>query len=133
MNAESANVKDIRKFGLIALCFFGILCAVGIWREKVFVTYFFGFLALLGLGLVILPHQLKPVYNGWLRVAHFIGKAVTTSMLALTYYIVMTPAALLKRIFGGRPLPVKPDRSAVTYWVDRQEPAQPKERFLKRY
>jgi hypothetical protein len=54
-------------------------------------------------------------------------------ILTIFFYFVMTPAALLKRIFGGRPLPVKPDPDAETYWVTRTEPAQPKERFPKRF
>jgi hypothetical protein len=54
-------------------------------------------------------------------------------MLAIAYYVVITPAALLKRLFGGRPLPLSPDPDASTYWVSRDEPAQPKERFYKRF
>ncbi len=36
--------REIRKFGLIALIFFGALCVLGIWRQKVIPIYFFGFL-----------------------------------------------------------------------------------------
>ena len=70
---------------------------------------------------------------GWLKIAHFIGSKVTILILTIMFYFVITPAALLKRIFGGRPLPVKPDPDAETYWVTRPEPTQPKERFPKRY
>jgi hypothetical protein len=58
---------------------------------------------------------------------------VTGLMLTLAYFLVITPAAWLKRIFGGRPLPLKPDREASSYWVEREEAAQPRERFLKRF
>jgi hypothetical protein len=133
MNTLSINIREIRKFGLIAFLFFGCLCALGIWRDKVFVTYFFGLLSLLGLGLILLPTQLRGVYAAWLKVAHFIGKVVTVSMLALAYYLVITPSALLKRLFGGAPLPVRPNKEKTSYWVTRSEAAQPKERFLKRY
>jgi hypothetical protein len=125
--------KQIRKFGLIAFLFFGCLFAIGIWREKVIITCFFGTLSLLGIGFVIAPAPLRPLYEGWLRIAHFIGRLITTLILALSYYLVITPSALLKRLFGGRPLPVNPDKKAVTYWVDRSEPVQPRERFYKRF
>ena len=49
------------------------------------------------------------------------------------YYLVVTPFGLLKRLFGGRPLPLKPDRNRSSYWAERPEPAQPKERFTKRF
>ena len=133
MSLNSTDAKQIRKFGLIALIFFGSLCALGIWREKSIPTYLFGVLSIRGLGFIILPYQLKPVFIGWLRIAHFIGRVVTTFILTLAYYLVITPSGLIKRVFGGTPLPVKPDRNSSTYWVTRTEPVQPKNRFLKRY
>jgi len=80
-----------------------------------------------------MPSRLKGVYTTWLTIAHFLGTIVTALVLALAYYGVITPSALIKRLFGGRPLPVKPDKKVSSYWVARSEPAQPKERFLKRY
>ena len=125
--------KEIRKFGTIAFIFFGSLCTIGIWTRKPVPTYFFGSLSILGLGFILIPARLRPVYNAWIKVAHVIGRIITTLILALSYYLVITPSALIKRLFGGRPLPVKPDKEATSYWVPRTEPAQPKERFLKRY
>ena len=125
--------KEIRKFGLIAFIFFGSLCGLGLWADKPVPTYLFGSLSLLGLGFILIPNRLRPVYNAWIKVAHVIGRVITTLVLALAYYLVITPSALIKRIFGGRPLPLKPDKEAKSYWVTRTEPAQPKERFLKRY
>ena len=133
MNSFSTDIKDIRKFGIIAFLFFGILCAVGIWRQKPVPIYLFGFLSCLGLGFILIPDILRPVHQAWLKIAHFIGQVITTLMLAIAYYVVITPAALMKRLFGGRPLPLSPDPDAPTYWVSREEPAQPKERFYKRF
>ena len=96
-------------------------------------SYLFGSLSCLGALFVLLPSVMKPVYVGWLKVAHFIGKIVTVVILALAYYLVMTPSAVVKRLLSGRPLPTKPDRKAASYWVARTELAQPRERFLKRY
>lgn len=133
MNWTSTNSKEIRKFGLVAFVLFGCLCALGLWSEKLLPTCLFGLLSILGCGFIVIPSRLKPVYVGWLKIAHFLGTIVTILMLTLAYYLVITPSALIKRIFGGRPLPVMPDKKASSYWVDRAEPAQPKERFLKRY
>lgn len=133
MSLNSTDPKQIRKFGLIALFFFGCLFTAGIWTGKAIPTYLFGALSILGLGFVFMPCRLKGVYTTWLTIAHFLGTIVTALVLALAYYGVITPSALIKRLFGGRPLPVKPDKKASSYWVARSEPAQPKERFLKRY
>ena len=133
MNLTTNNVREIRKFGLVAFLFFGCLCALGIWRDKVFVTYFFGLLSLLGLGFILFPPQLRGLHATWLKVAHFIGRLITISFLALAYYLVITPSALIKRVFGGAPLPVRPDKNSKTYWVERTESVQPRERFYKRF
>ena len=130
---NSTDNKDVRKFGVIALIFFGCLCALGLWMKKPLPIYLFGFLSFLGLGFILIPARLRPVYSVWLKIAHFVGKIITILMLSLAYYLVMMPSAFIKRLFGGRPLPVKPDKEVSSYWVARTEPAQPKERFIKRY
>ncbi len=133
MNSNSTEKKQIRIFGLIAFIFFGILCGLGFWKEKFLPTYLFGFLSVLGLGFITMPVTLKPVYKAWLRFAHFINRVITNLILILIYYLVITPSGLIKRLFSGKPLPVKPDKNISSYWVTRTEPAQPRERFLKRY
>jgi len=133
MNSNLTNPREIRRFGVIGCLFFGTLFAAAVWRDKTLLTYFFGLLALLSIGFILLPGQLKPVYLFWLKIAHFMGAKITILMLTLLFYFVITPTALLKRIFGGNPLPLKPDPDAQTYWVTRPEPAQPKERFPKRF
>ena len=133
MNSNSTETKDIKKFGIIALVFFGVLCALGILTKKPVPTYLFGTLAFAGLCFILAPSKMKPVYSGWLKIAHFIGVVITAFILILTYYLVITPSALLKRLIGGAPIPVRPDKKASSYWVTRPEPAQPKERFLKRF
>ena len=133
MSSNLINPRDIRKFGAIGSLFFGTLLAVAVWRDQTPAALFFGFLTLLSIGFLLMPVQMKPVYTGWLKIAHFMGSKVTLVMLGSIFYFVITPAALLKRIFGGRPLPIKPDPDAETYWVTRSEPAQPAERFPKRF
>ena len=133
MSLNSTDSKTIRKFGIVALIFFGCLSALGLWKEKPLPFYLFGLLSAMGLGFLMIPNTLRPVYLGWMKIAHFMGRVVTTLILALAYYLVITPSALIKRIFGGAPLPVKPDKESSSYWVTRAEPAQPKERYIKRY
>ena len=133
MNSNSTDIKDIRKFGIVAFLFFGALFAAGIWLRKPIPIYLFGFLSILGFALIIAPAYLKPVYENWLKVSSFLGKLLTTILLSLAYYLVITPSAFLKRIFGGTPLPTKPQKEVQSYWVERSEPVQPKERFNKRY
>ena len=133
MNLNSTNPREIRKFGIIGSIFFGSLLTVALWRDKALAAYFFGFLSFLSFGFILIPMRLRRVYAVWLKIANFIGVTITILILSILFYFVITPAAFIKKIFGGRPLPLKPDHNASTYWVTRPEPAQPKERFPKRF
>ena len=133
MNSFSTDPKDIRKFGLVGFLFFGLLAGVALWRQKPVPTYAFGTLSLLFTSFCLFPTALTPIYRAWMRAAHFMGTIVTGIILTLAYYLVITPFGLFKRILGKSPLPLKPDKNLPSYWVARSEPAQPKERFSKRY
>jgi hypothetical protein len=133
MNSNLTKCREIRKFGIIGTIFFVILFSVAIWRDKTLVAYFFGALTVLSFGFILMPIKLKPIYVAWLKIAQFIGSKITILILTVLFFLVITPTALLKRVFGGRPLPLKPDSKAETYWITRLEPAQPRERFLKRF
>lgn len=132
-NLSSTEPKEVRRFGLAAFTFFGILAGIGIWRSKHYMGGLFGSLAAIGFFCLVFPAQAAPLYRTWMALARRIGAGVTTITLTLAYYLMITPAALIKRIFGGRPLPMRPDPEQKSYWQKRSEPAQPAERFPKRY
>lgn len=133
MISSSTDKKQIRKFGLIAFIFFGILCVLAIWRAKEIAVYLFGLLSLLGFCFLSLPEFFRPAYYKWLNIANVIGRIITLTILALAYYLVITPSAILKRLFGGVPLPIRPDKNTLSYWVTRDKPIQPRDRFTKRF
>lgn len=115
------------------MLFFGSLCGLACWKQRPVPIGLFGLLGLLGACLLLFPSRARPLYEGWRKCAHVIGRIVTGLVLTLAYFLVITPSAWLKGVFGGRPLPVRPDRKRSSYWVEREEAAQPKERFLKRF
>ena len=133
MNSNSTDPKEVRKFGMAALVLFGAFFVLSLGLGKPAAAIFFNILAVIGAGLFAMPSRLVGVYKTWLKIAHFVGTVITMVVLALGFYLVITPSALIKRIFGGRPLPLKPDRNATSYWVPRDEASQPIERYVKRY
>ncbi len=124
---------EVRKFGFIALFFFGCFVSLALWRGKPIMTGLFGTMCFLGLCCALLPRLLAPVQGAWVAVGMGLANGVNGFFLILAWYLVITPSAWIKRLVSGRPLPFHPDKSATTYWVDRKEPAQPRERFIKRY
>jgi hypothetical protein len=133
MTSFSTDARQIRRFGVLAFVIFTILCGFGIRGHKILPAAFFGCLAVAGMGFMLFPDRLRPLFELWMRTAQLINRGVVAVLLTLAYYLAITPTALLKRCYGGRPLPLKRDDNMVSYWVERPEPAQPKERFIKRY
>lgn len=134
MKRNQPESREIRKFGLIGFIFFGCISAIGIWMKNPLPAYFFGLLSAMGLCFLAIPSQMKPVYVVWRKFGDFLARVVTISILTLSYYLVITPAGLLKRLMGGRPLPLRPDKNIESYWVAHPELTKTKkERFLKRF
>ena len=77
---------------------------------------------LLLLGIVV-PSRLSTLSRLWLKVGTAIAKVVNPIILALLFFLVVTPMAFFMRIVGKRPLRLATDRTAVTYWIEREPPA----------
>jgi hypothetical protein len=103
----------------------GILMVIG--AAKVFVAeavtpvacLIFAAGALLLLLGIVAPAVLSTPNRLWLRLGTTIAKVVNPLMLALLFYLVVTPTAFVVRLLGKRPLSLVPDRNTATYWIER--------------
>ena|ERR1051326_2432370 len=80
------------------------------------------------LGLVC-PSAIRWLFIGLMVLAFPIGWVVTQVMLALMFYVVITPVALVFRLMGRDPLHRKPDGGKVSYWTDKETPEDPRTYF----
>jgi hypothetical protein len=60
-------------------------------------------IALFVAGLMV-PGHLGPVYRAWMGLAHALSRVTTPIFLGLVYFVVITPIALLARLFGRQPM-----------------------------
>jgi hypothetical protein len=74
---------------------------------------------LLCLGIVA-PPLLSRANNLWLKLGATIAKLVNPIILAVLFLCVVTPMALVMRMMGKRPLRLESDRSAASYWIQRE-------------
>ncbi len=75
------------------------------------------------------PEWLRPAFLGLTLLTFPIGWVVSNVVLALLYYGVFTPMALVFRLIGRDALQRRLDRDAPTYW----EPYRPGEGGIGRY
>jgi hypothetical protein len=132
-SSSTDSNKHVRRFGATALSLFAMSGILAFWRNRFVFGCFLSFLSVLGLGLVLLPRLLRPVFDAWLGMSHIIAKTFSLTTLSLAYFLVVAPTALIRRLMGRCPLPMRPDLNMASYWIEREEAAQPKERFSNRY
>ena len=117
---DEAEVGSNRAFGLTVggiLVGLGVLKAVlaGVLSVVPAVMIAVGaVLVLLGIAappLLALPHRL------WLRLGAAIAAVVNPVVLAILFSLVVTPLAVFMRLAGKRPLRLKPDPDAASYWI----------------
>ena len=65
-----------------------------------------------------LPPWLQPIARLWLALGHRLGVINTFIILALVYYLVVTPLALLFRLTGRDALGLKWRKQDASHWID---------------
>jgi hypothetical protein len=114
--------ERLRSFGLLLAGFVPLFGALVWWRtghiEPATTIWWVGG-ALTALYWLIPPLR-KPVYVGWMYAAFPIGWTISHLLMALIYYVAITPIAWIVRATGRDPLNRRFDRSAKTYWIPHE-------------
>lgn len=87
--------------------------------------------------LAILPPLIGRCFPGFLRLLYValavvtfpIGYVVSYGILAVLYYLVLTPTGILLRLIKPGFFPKKPDSSLLTYWHTRTASRTPNDYF----
>ena len=77
------------------------------------------------------PRLLTPLAQAWQRLAHLLGLVNTGLLLALVFFLVITPVALLFRLRGRDALRLKRIRAS-SYWLE-QKKEWPPESFREQF
>ena len=130
----AVDPREMKKFGYPVGAVLLLIAGLTFWRDHLLAARIFGgFGALLVLLAVIRPVALGPIYKVWMKFARALGWFNTRLILALVFYLVITPIGLLMRLLGKRPLSLQWDSQAPTYWLPRDKkefnPAQYEKHF----
>ncbi len=115
-----ASYRQERQFGLILAC---IITAIGAWpllnAEAVGGAWLIA-AAIIALISFAVPVVLSPVLKAWLAFSHVLGIINTHILLALTFFLLVTPLALIFKLIGRDPLKLR-GGAAQSQWTAREE------------
>ena len=63
---------------------------------------------------------LKPLNNSWIKLGEMLGKIISPIVMALIFFLILTPLSLIIRIFGKDLLKIKFSKDN-SYWIKREK------------
>ena len=135
--ALDVSWRALRRFGVVVGGVFLGLVALSAWRNDGALGYVAGGFAVSGAALVLVglaaPRALGPVYRVWMTAAVAMGFVTTRLILTVTFGLVFVPVGLVFRVLRRDTLHQRPDASAPSYWIRRDDGPSGKERLERMY
>ena len=117
MKSKSTN----RSFGLL---FFIVFFILGIWPLKnganlnIYLISISGIFLILGL---VNSKLLSPLNKSWIKLGEVLGMIIAPIVMAIVYFIFLTPISFLVRLVGKDLLSLKFNKKKNTYWIIRKK------------
>ncbi len=109
-----------RSFGIL---FFLVFFLIGIWpllsNEDIRVWSIILSLIFLSLGL-FQSKILGPLNTLWIKFGEILGRFIAPLVMALIYFVILTPLSLIIKIFGKDLLNIR-FSNAKSYWIKREK------------
>ena len=115
------NNTQNRSFWIL---FFLVFLALGLWPltkgNEINVYLISISLVFLVLGLFN-SKILSPLSKAWIKLGEILGKIIAPIVMAIVYFIILTPVSLLVRVFGKDLIGLKFKKNQNTYWIKRKK------------
>lgn len=121
-------------FGLLFTAVFAGLGGLGFWKGRPLEANaaWLGASALVALLTFLAPSALAPFNRAWFRLGELLNKVVSPLVLGLLFFGIVTPVALLGRLFGRDELRLKRP-NLPSYWIERQPPGPSGDSFKDQF
>ena len=117
MKSKSSN----RSFGLL---FFIVFLILGFWPLKSgeSLNFYFFAISLIFLILGLINSKLLSPFNKfWIKLGVILGNIIAPIVMALVYFVILTPVSLIVRLFGKDLLALRFLKKKETYWITRKK------------
>jgi len=122
-----------RSFGITVAAVLALVGAARLWFGTAGVLYWLAAAALVLAVAALTPQWLAPFNRLWLRLGLVLYRVVNPVVMAAVFFLVVTPTALLMRLFGKRPLRLAAEPAAASYWLERRPPGPAAESMRQQF
>jgi hypothetical protein len=131
MTPPDTKMPSNRRFGLLFTAVFLLFALHKAYTggSSLNISSLIGASLTVGFATAFAPHLLLPFNKAWFHFGRLLGKLVSPIVLGIIFFGILTPIAVIARIFGRDELRLRPLR-VNTYWVDRL-PAGPDRNSFK--
>ncbi len=117
MHKKSSN----RSFGIL---FFLVFLGFGLWplTKEMSPNVYLIIISVIFLTLGLLNSKLlSPLNEIWIKFGEILGRIIAPLIMALVYFLILTPISLLVRAFGKDLLGLKYLKQQNSYWIKRKK------------
>ena len=110
-----------RGFGLL---FFIVFLVLALWplRNGGEINLYLIFIALIFLLLGLVNSKiLTPLNKGWIKFGEILGRIIAPIVMAVVYFLILTPISLFVRLFGKDLIGMKFNYNLKSYWIKREK------------
>ena len=129
-SSKEVQLGSDRSFGVVFAVVFGLVSAFQLVSGKPYHLWAGGLSAVFLAAAIVMPRLLRPLNNLWFRIGLLLHKIMSPLVMGLLFFGTVLPTGLLMRLFGKRPLALKFDTAAKSYWIERG-PAEPSPESMK--
>lgn len=120
---SAVAIGSERSFGLVFATVFAVVALLPLLDGAGPRPWALGIAAAFLAAALLRPSLLAPANRAWFRLGMLLGAVVTPVVMALVFFLAVTPTALLLRLFGKDPLNRRFDPAAPSYWIARDPEA----------
>ena len=119
---DNIKIGSNRSFGIV---FFLLFFVMAFWSfrgdfQQIKIIPFILSLVFLILGLIN-SKLLTPLNKLWLKIGEILGRIIAPIVIAIVFFLVITPTAIIMRLLGKDLLKKKYDSKSKSYWINRIE------------
>lgn len=119
---EEVHGSSDRSFGIVMAVFFALVGLFPLLHGGPVRWWALGLAAAFLALALFWTAPLRPLNRLWMKFGLLLSRVISPVILALLFYVTVTPVGLLMRAAGKDPMRLRRNDAATSYWIPREPP-----------